>query len=212
MLTPENQELLAKTNKLLDELEAKHREEEEKRQKEKWMKPAGVSLVVIAVLAATAVQRGGSYGSRAAIHTNQSIFLQVKVADQWAFYQSKSTKAHMFELGAELVEHLGPNGAEELKMIEQVMKKQKKYEAEKEVVRKEAEELEKQRDVERKNAEVNAEAASRVGRSVTGYQMSIAIASVGLVIKRRALWILSLLIGIGATAWLVWCLLHAPAG
>src|SRR5690349_2258525 len=148
-MSAEIQELLSKTTKLLEELDAKHNEEIEKKKRERWTTGAAVSLVVIAVLAATAVQRGGSYGSRAALHTNQSIFLQVKVADQWAFYQSKSTKAHMFELGAELVEHLGPNGPEELKMIEQVMKKQKKYETEKEVVRKEAEDLEKQRDVER---------------------------------------------------------------
>lgn len=209
-MTPENEELLGKTKELLDELHAKSREEVEKKKREKWTTSAGVSLVVIAVLGATAVQRGGSYGSRAALHTNQSIFLQVKVADEWAFYQSKSTKAHMFELGSDLVEHLGPNGEEERRMVEQMQKKQKKYEGEKEEVKKQAEDLERQRDNERSAAEINAEASSRMGRAVTGFQMTIAIASVGLVMKRKILWQLSLLLGALATAWMIWCMLHAP--
>jgi Domain of unknown function (DUF4337) len=203
--------LLTQTAALVDELHAKAKADADKAASEKWTKSAGVSLVVIAVLAATAVQKGGSYGSKAAQHTNQSIFLEVKAADQWAFYQSKSTKAHMFLLGAELVEHLGPNGDEEARMIASIMKKQKQYEADKEDVRKDAEKLEKQRDDERELAAIAAEAGSKLGRSVTAFQMSIAVASVGLVIKKKSLWFISLLLGLAATGWMVWCLLHAPA-
>jgi hypothetical protein len=206
-------ELITHVTALVRDLDAKAKADADKAAAEKWTKLAGVSLVVIAVLAATAVQKSGSYGSAAAKHTNQSIYIEVKATDQWAYYQSKSTKAHMFLLGAELVEHLGPNGPEELRMIEEVMKKQRKYEAEKEDVRKEAEKLEKERDVERNLAAENAEAGSKLGRAVTGYQMSIAIASVGLVVKRKSLWMISLLVGLIATGWMVYCMFfHAPHG
>ena len=36
--------------------------------------------------------------------------------------------------------------------------------------------------------------------------------SVGLVMKKKVLWYLSLLIGIFATVWMVWCMMHAPSG
>jgi hypothetical protein len=204
-------ELITRTTSLVDELKAKNAKELETKEAEKWTKTAGVSLVVIAVLAATAVQKSGSYGSRAALHTNQATYLQVQASDEWAFFQAKSTKAHLFLLGAELIEQLGPNGAEEAKMIESTMKKERQYEAEKADIEKVARDLEQKRDIERNLATENAEAGGKLGRAVTGYQMCIAVASVGLVIKKRQIWLLSLVIGAFATAWMLWCFMHAPA-
>jgi hypothetical protein len=203
-------QLFARTEVLLAKLDEDRKREADQDEANRWTKAAGVSLVLIAVLAGTAVEKTGSFSGRAADHINQSIFLQVKASDAWAFYQSKTTKAQMYLLGAELVEHLGPNGEEEARMIASVMDKQRKYDGEKDAVRLQAEALEKARDEERALAAANSHAHASLGKSVLGYQLTIAVASVGLVVKRRALWLLSLAIGATASAWFVWSWLHAP--
>jgi len=208
---PENQEeLLRRTNQLLGELDSDRQKAKAKEASEAWTKTAAVSLVFVAVITALAVQKSTSFGSRSMKHVNQSIFLQVKATDQWSFFQAKSTKAHVFELGSDLIESLGNNDDAEKKAVAAMASKSQKYDKEKEDIKKDAETFEKQRDDERALADENAALGGKLGNSVLGFQIAIALSSIGLVMKRKPLWFASLAIAASATGWLVWCLMHAP--
>jgi hypothetical protein len=202
--------MIRRVEALLTEIETDKQKAKAKEEAEAWTKPAAVSLVIIAVLAATAVQRSAGFGSRSLKHLNASIYDQVKASDEWSFFQSKSTKGHVYELGVDLLRHLGPNGAEEEKMIGELTGKMKKYEKEKDEIQGRAREMEKLRDEERVLAEVNAKAGGELNYSVLGFQVSIAVASIGLVMKRKPLWFASMAVGAAATGWMIYCLLHAP--
>jgi len=208
---PENhEELLRRTNQLLGELDSDREKAKAKEASEAWTKTAAVSLVFVAVLTALAVQKSASFGSRSMKHVNQSIFLQVKATDQWSYFQSKSTKEHVFELGSELIEALGTNDDAQKKSIATMTAKSKKYEKEKDDIKKEAEKFEKQRDDERALAEENGAIGGKIANSVLGFQIAVALSSIGLVMKRKPLWFTSLAIAVTAAGWMVWCLMHAP--
>ena len=65
-----NEELIVKVNELLAVELADKQKAKAKEASEAWTKSAAISLVVIAVLGATAVQRSGSLGSRSLKHLN----------------------------------------------------------------------------------------------------------------------------------------------
>ena len=65
------------------------------------MTVSAVTAAVLAVLAAI-----GSLLSGHAV--NQAILEQTKATDQWAFYQAKSTKSHVYQVGGELIKALSP--------------------------------------------------------------------------------------------------------
>jgi heme/copper-type cytochrome/quinol oxidase subunit 4 len=206
----DHEELLRRTNQLLGELDSDRQKAKAKEAAEAWTKTAAVTLVFVAVLTALAVQKSGSYGSRSMKHVNQSIFLQVKATDQWSFFQSKSTKSHVYEMGSDVIETLGDNGDAEKKALASMAAKHQKYEKEKDDIKKDAEDFEKQRDDERHLAEDNASLGGKLGNSVLGFQIAIALSSIGLVMKKKPLWFVSLTMATIATGWMVWCLMHAP--
>src|SRR5262245_54886740 len=62
---------------------------------------SAVTAAVLAVLAAI----GSLLSGHAA---NQAILAQSKATDQWAYFQAKSTKGHLYEVAGDLIRVLGP--------------------------------------------------------------------------------------------------------
>jgi len=205
-------ELLLEVKHLVEEVYQDRRKAKEKEAAEAWTKGAAVSLVIVAVFAATAVQKSGSYAARSMKYTNQSTFHQVSASDQWSFYQAKSTKGYIFELGSELVEHLGPSGPEEEKMIAGFQQKVKRYEKENETIMVDARKSEQARDTARKLAEDAGSIGAKLTTTVLGFQASITIGSIGLLTKRKWLWFTSLGIGLLSTVWMLYILFVQAAG
>ena len=59
--------------------------------REPWLNRMALSTVVLAVCATLSTFKGGGYST-------QSVINQALSSDQWAFYQAKSTKQHLYEL------------------------------------------------------------------------------------------------------------------
>src|SRR5208337_1636813 len=102
-----------------------------------------VSAVTAAVLAVLA-----AFGSLLSGHAvNQAILDQTKATDQWAFYQAKSTKSHVYQVGGELIKALSltrSTAANDSDGSSQrhFQQESERYDREKEEVKKEAEHLE----------------------------------------------------------------------
>lgn len=175
--------------------------QKEKEKRESWTKYTSLSLVCIAVLAAVATQWGGKYSSRVLVALNDSTFNQAKASDQWSYYQAKSIKQNLYEVGRDQLTKAGEvadAGTE--KQIAAFGAKVAKYETDKKQIQADAEKLEKIRDEARTAANVASQHGSGMGTAVSIFQISIALGSICLVVKRKPLWYLSLLLGLGGLA------------
>jgi len=126
------------------------------------------------------------------------VLSQAKASDQWAFFQAKSVKANLYELGAanaELEEKSLPASAP--KAVQQAYEKRvadyrvkvAKYEEEKAQIQAEARSLERTRD----------EAARHggfFGIAVIFLQIAILLSSIAALLKQRHVWHLALVVGV----------------
>ncbi|HEX9119640.1 MAG TPA: DUF4337 domain-containing protein [Terriglobales bacterium] len=69
-------------------------------------KQIGLTMAVVAVLLAVSTMLGHR------THT-ESVLVQTRATDQWAFYQAKNIRAHMYEADAQMAAALGAKGAAE---------------------------------------------------------------------------------------------------
>jgi len=182
------------------ELKADRAAAKEKEKRESWTKYTSLSLVVIAVLAAIATQWSGKYGSRVLVQLNDSTFQQAKASDQWAFFQSKSIKQNLYEVAREQlsVAAAGPGGEGAKQTAEKMAAKIEKYDKEKKEVQNDAKKLEELRDTSRVAATEASRKGSGMGLAVAVFQIAIAMGSICLVTKRKALWYMAL--GLAALA------------
>ncbi len=159
--------------------------------KEKWMNYLALSTVIFAVCATLSTFKGGGFGNRALL--NQSF-----ATDQWSYYQSKSIKSYIFENqkdNLELQKDIIANSTNAKEKIAKYQakidgynKKLKQYDEEKAETKKKAEEYE----AERKNCQEHANA---FGIAVIFLQITILLASIAALIKKRMIWYLSLAVG-----------------
>jgi hypothetical protein len=202
-----NEDLIGRMTVVLDEMASEKQKAREKEASEAWTKSAAISIVVVAVLGATATQRSASFGSKALKHLNAAIYHQVEASDQWSFYQAKSTKGAVYQQSVETVRVLAaPGAAEAEKIVAGGQGKLKQYEAEKDEIQAKAREFEKHRDEEKALAEANSGTGAQLNLSVSVYQVAVALASICLVMKRKTLWYGAMLMAIPATAWLAYTL------
>jgi hypothetical protein len=202
-----SEDLVGRMTVVLDEMASEKKKAKEKELGEAWTKPAAISIVVVAVLGATATQRSGSFGTRALKHLNAAIYHQVEASDQWSYYQAKSTKGAVYQQSVETVRVLAaPGAAEAEKLVAGGHGKLKQYEVEKEEIQAKAREFEKQRDEEKALAESNSATGAQLNLSVSMYQVAVALASICLVMKRKTLWYGAMVMALPATAWLAYTL------
>lgn len=138
---------------------------------EKWISGVALSTAILAVLAAIAALLSGS-------HANEAMMRQIESSDQWAFYQAKGIKAAVLEAKMNLSDSSSPADR----------KKAEKYSEEQNEIQKEAREKETE-------AKTNFHRHEVFARGVTLFQISIAIAAISALTKRRRYWMVSMLIG-----------------
>ena len=66
-------------------------------QKSPWLNYLALTTVVFAVCATLSTFRGSSYSTK-------SVLAQSQASNQWAYYQSKSIKGYLYEIGVEELE------------------------------------------------------------------------------------------------------------
>jgi len=153
----------------------------EKDKRESWTRYVSLMVVVLAVATAIGSLKAGGFGSKVMLY-------QAQASDSWALYQAKSIKQRVAEL-----ESHGGDAALAAKASADVAR----YGVEEKEVEKKAEGLEAARD-----------AAGRhgppLGFAIASLQISIALASVCLITKRKGLWAVSGLLGAIGIAFLVY--------
>jgi hypothetical protein len=114
----------------LDEVKELHEVASEARTRSN--KQIGLTMALVAVLLAVSTMLGHR------MHT-ESVLLQNRATDQWAFYQAKNIRAHMYEADGEMAAALGAQGA---KLAEDFKSRGEKQRSDAEDIRTEAEKLE----------------------------------------------------------------------
>jgi hypothetical protein len=146
---------------------------------------AAITAAALAVLAAI----GSLLSGHAA---NQAILAQTKATDQWSYYQSKSTKGHIYEVAGELASALAASSGsgEQAKTAQDRFRAEaKRYEKEKEEIQAEARKLE-----EESGHEFHKH--HRYALGVATFQVGIVLASVSILVRFKPLQVLSLLAGV----------------
>lgn len=157
----------------MDHLHEKINEEAEA-EKERWILYVALSTAFVAVLAAIAGLLGGH-------HVNEALIDQIRSSDQWSFYQAKAIKSDITSSADHILQSLSTRP-----VPEQDQQKVARYEKEKQEIRNKAEEYER-------SSEMHLKRHVTLAKSVTLFQIAIAIAAVSIITKKRLLWVGSLL-------------------
>jgi hypothetical protein len=153
----------------------------DKERRDSWTKYVSLMIVVLAVITAYGSLKSGGYGSRVLLN-------QAKASDAWAFYQAKSIKRSL----AEMESRLGSPDAQA-----DAKKRAERYQQEQDDIGRQAKATEADRD----------EAARHgppLGTAIAALQIAIALASVCLITKRKAMWLAAGLLGGGGLAYLIY--------
>lgn len=168
---------LAELKQFIAELKADRAAAKEKERREAWTKYVSLTVAIIAVIAAIASQRSGKYSGTVQMS-------QAQASDQWNFYEALSIKQHLFEINRDKAQSKADYDA-----------KIADYEKKKADIKAKAEKLEKARDD-------ASHMGSRVGPAVSCFTVSIAVASLCMITKKKPLWFMSLLLAlVGILYW-----------
>jgi hypothetical protein len=146
-----------------------------------------VLTAILSTLGAVFAYQGAATENRAMMLKNEAVLKKAEAADQWAFYQSKSQKQSLAELASLRVTAEQAPGFKD---------KVARYDREKKEIQTKAEELDNE------SARLNAESEHtlhphhHLARAMTLLQISIALASIAALTRRR---------------WLVWMSAGAAA-
>ena len=152
--------------------------------KESWTMGVALSSALLAALAAVASLQAGH-------NANEAMSAQIQSANKWSYFQSKSIKESQLNGKMDIIAALGKEVAEKDR------EKALEYKKEKAGIQIEAEALEKESKHFFHTHEILAKA-------VTFFQVSIAVAAISVLSKRRSFWFVSL--GFGAVG--LWYLLR----
>jgi len=156
---------------------------------------AGQLAVITAILAtvgATFSYMGGATQANAGLYKNDAAIKKTEASNQWNYYQAKSSKQNLAELAAVLV-----TDDKRAKYAEEI----ERYKKEKAEIKDKAEALEKE------SAEFDHMSAEQMhqhhrwAQATTALQISIALAAIALLTKKR--WMEAATIGVGVLGVLV---------
>jgi hypothetical protein len=144
-----------------------------------WISWVALSTAILAVLAAIAGLLSGS-------HANEAMMDQIEASDQWGYYQAKSIKASVLEAKMTLA----------AAATEKDKEKAAQYQEEQSEIKREAEQKQAE-------AKANFHKHEVFARSVTMFQIAIAIAAISALTKKRRFWFVSLVFGLAGVVFLV---------
>lgn len=141
---------------------------------------AGQLAVITAVLATVGAffsYMGGATQANAGILKNDAAIKKTEASNQWNYYQSKSSKQNLAELALELT----PSEDQKAKYREKIAR----YEKEKADIKANAEKLEEESRHFDEKSEQQLHMHHRWAQATTALQVSIAVAAIALLTRRR---------------------------
>ena len=138
---------------------------------------------------------------------NEATFNQAEASDQWSFYQAKSIKQNLYEIE---LDHARAAATPTTGLVEKLQAKIEKYDREKAEITTKAQKFEAVRDAARTTAARAADHSKGMGLTITLFQIAIALGAVCLIVKKKPLWIISIILGALATAEMIRVLHFMP--
>jgi hypothetical protein len=154
-----------------------HISESAKENKDGWSMYAAISTAFMAVFAALGSLMAGH-------HSNEALISQIKASDQWAYYQAKGIK---YDIAQSVVMQ---SSAANVEPPKEAKDRQAKLKTDQENIKKQADEDEK-------DSEAHLARHVTLARSVTLFQIAIAISAIAMLTKRSLLWYFSLALSAG---------------
>ena len=164
---------------LIRTLHADRQAAKDKEKRESWTRYVSLMIVALAVATAIASLKSGGFSSRVMLNQSQA-------SDTWAFYQAKTIKQRLAEM-----ETRGATGEMAVRAAADV----ERYRHEEAELQAQARSLEAARDQ-------AARHGPPLGFAIASLQISIALASVCLITKRRPLWLAAGILGSVGLAYL----------
>ena len=149
---------------------------EAEQSRERWISQVALSSTILAVFAAVASLLSGH-------HANEAMMDEIKSADKWAQYQAKGIKMAVLSMKMDFL------SAGHHAIPDTDLKKMDKYKADQEEISAEAREKEL-------GAEKHLNRHVTFARGVTLFQISIAVAAMSALLKRRKFWFVGLGFGV----------------
>lgn len=158
--------------------------EQAEERREKWSLYVALSTALMAVFAAVS-------GLVAGHHANEALIEQIKAANYWSYYQSKSIKSEIAAATGKIISRI-PGQQSDTGDIAKIVQ----YEKEKEELKTAAEEREKQ------SAE-HLEKHNILARGVTLFQIAIAMSAIAIITRKKLLWTISIVLAAGGCFFLL---------
>ena len=184
------QDELKELKGFIAELKADRVATKEKEKREAWTKYVSLTVVLIAVLGSIATQWAGKYSSRVQLS-------QAKASDSWNLYQARSVKGHLLEVTTNFLAKMGDsNNPEVQKMLKDYSKAVTKYNGGKD----ESQSIARAYEADRDTAEA---LGKKLSPAIPLFSVSIAMASMCLLTKRKPLWLVALFAAAVATVMMI---------
>ena len=157
-----------------------------------------VMTAIFATLGAIAGYMAGDTQNDALLHKNEAAIKKTEASDQWNYYQAKSSKQNLAELGAVLAS--ADAAARYRTEVD-------RYNKEKQEIMAKAQELEKRSEELETKSEASMHVHHRWAQAMTLIQISIALAAITLLTRSRGLQYVSYgvaaaSVGLGVLAWM----------
>jgi len=173
-----------------------HHVEHEAHQGDSLAQRVAVFTAILATLGAFVSFQGGATMNSAMMYKNEAVLKKAEASDQWAFYQAKSTKGNMAEIAAHLARD--PATAELYK------KEAERYDKEKKEIKVKAEAFDEESKKANEISEKVYHPHHQLALAVTLIQISISLASITALTRKRWLFIAAIATAAGGGGlWLV---------
>ena len=146
-----------------------------------------VMTAILSTVGALFAYQAGATQNDALLHKNEAAIKKTEASDQWNFYQAKSSKQNLAELGAVIATG---------EPAERMKREAERYKAEKEDIRKAAEKLEAEGRAANEKSDAAMHVHHRWAQAMTLVQIAISLAAITLLTRRR--WLQFAAYGAGA--------------
>jgi hypothetical protein len=153
---------------------------EEEARRNRLAQRVALLTAILSTIGAVFSYQSGNTSVEAEMLKSSSIAKLTQATDQWAYYQAKSTR--------EFISRSAARQTDNLQMREEFLADAKRYEAEKDEVRKEAEKLQAEADKFDREASATLKPHHKMALAMTLVQIAIALASITVLTRRR--WLL----------------------
>jgi len=155
-----------------------HAVEHEAQHGDRFAGRIAVMTAIFATIGALFGYMGGATQNDALLFKNDAAIKKTEASDQWNFYQAKSSKQNLAELGSTLT-----TGEQSVKYAAEA----ERYRKEKEEIRAQAEKLEAAGKEAEKRSEASMHVHHRWAQSMTLIQIAIALAAITILTRNKGL-------------------------